>query len=218
MSILPENKLKEFNKTPRIYFVYGGSMSGKTYFGRQFPNPLLLNTDGNGLKVDTPSIQITDYNHFIKVISEIRNGNHTFETIIIDLVEDIETMLVLNVCKKLNIDTLADAPYGQGYSKFKDEWKKMVLGLSKLPYNIIFISHAVEVLENNKTTFIPALGSRSLNIALGRCDLQLFTNKVGSDYYVFCKSKRDNYTEEDIKNENILKILKNVRNLFDSKR
>ena len=61
MSLLPENKPKTFEKTPKIFFIWGGSMSGKTYLARQFPNPIILNTDGNAKKVSTPSVDIKDF-------------------------------------------------------------------------------------------------------------------------------------------------------------
>ena len=45
MSILPPNQPKIADKTPTKFFIWGPSMSGKTYLARQFPNTLILYTD-----------------------------------------------------------------------------------------------------------------------------------------------------------------------------
>ena len=60
MSLLPENKPKEIDLTPRMFVIGGAAMSGKTYNACKFPNPILINTDGNCKKVTTPSIYLND--------------------------------------------------------------------------------------------------------------------------------------------------------------
>ena len=43
---------------PHNFFIWGATMSGKSYFASHFPNPLVLNTDGNSEQGTAPSIQI----------------------------------------------------------------------------------------------------------------------------------------------------------------
>jgi len=78
-------------------------MHGKTYFADEFPNPLNLNTDGNAEMIETPSINIShqrDANGKIvksasdllsDIIIELETTNHTFETVVIDVIDDIIT-------------------------------------------------------------------------------------------------------------------------------
>ena len=226
MIILPENKPTDFDKTPRMFLVWGGSMTGKTYFARQFPNPILLNTDGNARKVDTPSIDILNFKHFTEVITTLEKTEHSFETIIIDLVDDIEMMLINDIIEdenresKKNYESLADFPFGKGYSLFKSKWKQLMMYLSKLRFNIIFISHIVTITEkdmrgNDTSHSLPSLSNNALNACLGRCDLQLQTLKIGNTYTKLVTSKRDNYKHEDIKNPIIYNALKDTQNLFE---
>ena len=58
MGILPEDKPCQPKKEPHNFFVYGATMSGKSYFTSFFPHPLVLNTDGNSEQGTAPSIQI----------------------------------------------------------------------------------------------------------------------------------------------------------------
>lgn len=212
---LPENKKTDFDQTPRIFFVWGESMSGKTYMARQFPNPILLNTDGNAKKVDTPSIEINNFTEFCEAIDILEKGNHTFETIIIDLIDDIDTMLYDYICKKHKVESLADIAFGKGFNTYKNVWKQLMMQISKLKYNIIFISHIIEVVENGNTLTKPSLPDKQLNTCLGRCDLAIQTKKLGQSYLKIVTSKRENYKPEYIKNEQILNILKGCMALFE---
>ena len=91
--LLPENKPMEKDITPKIFFIWGQSMHGKTYLARQFPNPIIINTDGNGKKIDTPHVDVEDFETFVEVLKEIESGKHTYQTIVIDLVDDIKTFV-----------------------------------------------------------------------------------------------------------------------------
>lgn len=222
MVVLPENKPTDFNKTPRIFFIWGESMSGKTYLARQFPNPIILNTDGNADKVDTPSIKIKDFSHFAEVIDTLEQGQHNFETIIIDLIDDIELMLknyIIDLANRNNknakINTIGEIPYGQGYDRVDSVWKNTMMTLSKLPYNTIFISHIKEKVENNATVSYPSLPQKALNVCLGRCDLQIQTKKLGTNYMKIVSNKRDNYVPTDIKDDKIAQALNGTLGLFD---
>ena len=212
--LLPANKPKDKDITPKMFFIWGQSMSGKTYLARQFPNPLIINTDGNAKKVDTPSVEIQDFETFVKVLQEIEEGKHEFKTIIIDLVDDIKTMMERYICKSLEIEDLADAGYGKAFSKAKSTWQKLMLRLNHLPYNVIFISHIVEITENNQTFEKPSLEQKYYNMCMGRCDMSIKCRKVGQTYLQLCDSKRDNYNESDVKDKNVKEILKNVKGVF----
>ena len=213
--LLPANKPKEKDITPKVFFIWGQSMSGKTYLARQFPSPLIINTDGNAKKVDTPSIEVHDWETFIKVIEEIELGNHEFKTIIIDLVDDIKTMLQNYVCKKYNVDDEGEVPYGKGYREVKVSWQRLMVRLNQLPYNVIFISHVIQITDNNQTIEQPSLEQKYYNMTMGRCDMSIKCRKVGQKYLQLCDSKRDHYIPTDVKDQDVLKILMGITGVFE---
>ena len=48
MVTLPENKKRDISKPGKMkIWIYGAPMCGKTYLASQFPNPLILSTNGN---------------------------------------------------------------------------------------------------------------------------------------------------------------------------
>lgn len=214
--LLPENKLKQKDITPKNYFIWGQSMSGKTYLARSFPNPLIINTDGNALKVDTPSVIIADFKEFVQIIKELEEVKHTFETIIIDLVDDVKLMLFKYVCDKYKVDDIGEVAYGKGYRDVNTIWQNLMIKLSQLPFNIIFISHIVEYVENNTTYEKPSLEQKYYNMCMGRCDVNIKCRKVGNNFLQICESKRERYKDTDIKDKKILNILKNITNVIET--
>lgn len=215
--LLPKNEPKQRDITPKNFFIWGGSMSGKTFLARSFPEPIIINTDGNAKKVDTPSVEVYDFETFMKIMAEIEAGNHTYKTIIIDLIDDIKTMLQTYVCKKYNVENEADVPYGKAFADVKNTWQKLMVRLAQLPYNVIFVSHVIEIQENSTTIEKPSLEQKFYNMSMGRCDLSIKCRKVGSNYLRLCDAKRDNYNEEDIKDEQILEIMKTITGVFTPK-
>lgn len=217
-SILPKNEPTEKDITPKVFFLWGQSMHGKTYLARQFPDPIIINTDGNGKKIDTPHVDVYDFETFVDVLREIEEGKHTFKTIVIDLVDDIKTFLEEYVCKKYGVENLADAAFGKGFGDVKATWKRLMIRLTQLPYYVVFISHVIQVTDEydkDKTIEQPSLEQKYLNMTKGRTDVMIKCQKVGKNYLQLCNEKRDLYHRSDIKDERLYETLSNVKSLFE---
>lgn len=165
--MLPENKKVNRDVTQGLkIWVYGKPNIGKTTFANQFPNTLMLNTDGNIKGVDSPCVAIGGENpweDFVATIDEILKGNHTFETIVIDLCEDIYQYARNYYCKKLKIDHEADLGYGKGYDIIKNAYLIPLRKLCNSKYNVILCSHEKEVIIKDRigretTVFKPNIG------------------------------------------------------------
>ena len=211
---LPANEPKVADITPKSFLIWGESMSGKTYLAREFDSPLIINTDGNATKVNTPSVAIKTFAEFAEVIEALKTEKHTYKTVIIDLIDDIETLLTIHICEAAKVESLADIPFGKGYAKFNAVWKKLMIELTQMNMNVIFISHIVEKMDGQSSYQAPALSQKCLNACMGRCDIVIKTQKIGNNYIRLCTSKRESYKEEDIKDENVLRILKTIKNVF----
>lgn len=230
MSLLPKNEPTEKDITPKVYFIWGQSMHGKTYLAKQFPSPIILNTDGNGKKIDTPHLDIYDFETFVGALKEVEEGKHTYQTIVVDLIDDIKTFMDEYIVKKYNeeiakkdknmtpAESIADIPFGKGFNESKTIWKRLMIKVSQLPYTVIFISHVIQTTdEYDKSVVIeqPSLEQKYLNMTKGRTDVMIKCQKIGKTYLQLCNEKRDNYKKEDFKNKNILKAVENVKSLFE---
>lgn len=230
MSLLPKNEPTVKDITPKVFYIWGQSMHGKTYLAKQFPNPIILNTDGNGKKIDTPHLDICDFETFVGALKEVEEGKHTYQTVVVDLIDDIKTFMDEYIVKKYNeeiakkdknmtpAESIADIPFGKGFNESKTIWKRLMIKLSQLPYTVIFISHVIQTTdEYDKSVMIeqPSLEQKYLNMTKGRTDVMIKCQKVGKTYLQICNEKRDIYKKEDFKNKEILETLKNVKQLFE---
>lgn len=212
--ILPANEQKTADVTPKNILIWGESMSGKTYLAKEFESPLIINTDGNASKITTPSVFIKNFTEFKEVIEELEKGKHTFKTLIIDLVDDLETMVINHICSLAKVESLADIAFGKGFNTFNSIWKNLMMTLTQMNMNVIFISHMVEKMDGQTSYQAPALSQKCLNACMGRCDIVIKTQKIGNNYIRLCTSKREAYKEEDIKDKKVLEILKTIKNIF----
>ncbi|NSV20212.1 AAA family ATPase [Enterococcus faecalis] len=226
MSILPENKPQTPKDTPRNFFVWGPTMSGKSFLASQFPNPVIFNTDGNAEANTVPSVQlrnIKDTNGKIKrsvidqldkLITALQTEKHTYETVVLDVIDDIVVMIEQYICDKEGVETLGDIPYGKGYAAFTNIFQQLVIELKSLPMNVIYISRNATKLEGTTEIEIPSLKEKHQNIVNGNCDLSIQCKKVGKNYIRVAKARRKDYMRDQVDDKTILAILDTITGVF----
>ena len=229
MNILPEDKPLKPKCEPHNFFIWGATMSGKSYFSSFFPHPLVLNTDGNSAQGTAPSIQIRnirDANGHLKqsavkqldeIITALQQPEVTFKTVIVDVIDDICVMLEQAICLENHVQALSDIPYGKGYAMFNTVLQQFVMDLKALPMNVIFISREIEVTNesNGAIETKPSLKTKYYNIVNGNCDLVIHTQKFGNDTYLrTITDRRTVYQPDNISDPKVLKLLKSINGMF----
>ena len=154
--LLPENKRRNLNATTKkVVWIYGSPFSGKTTFANHFPDPIMLNTDGNIKFVDAPFIAIKDevkkngrmterkmaWETFKEVVAELELKENTFKTIVVDLLEDVYEHCRRFVCNERGWDHESDDSF-KAYDIVRTEFLSTLKRLMNLDYeNIVLISH-----------------------------------------------------------------------------
>lgn len=154
--LLPENKRRDLNKVERrTIWIYGAPFCGKTTFANAFPDPLMLNTDGNIKFVDAPYIRIKGdvkvegritkrtlaWDNFKAVLDELEKKDNTFRTIVVDLLEDLYEFCRLYMYDKLGIRHESDDSF-KAWDMVRSEFLNTLKRLMALDYeNIVLISH-----------------------------------------------------------------------------
>ncbi len=228
---LPENKPQIPKDTPRNYFIYGETMSGKSYLANEFPKPIVLNTDGNAEANSVPSIQLLNEkdtsgritNSVIKQLGEIllalQTQKHSYETVIVDVIDDVIEMIKIAVCYELTpagkprLKSLSEIPYGKGYDFFNQAVTELVIDLKALPMNVIYISRQISEYDDNgnATKDKPSLKDKYVNLINGNSDLMIHTEKIGNNYNREVDRKRKSYYADQVDDKKILKILTTIR-------
>ncbi|MDO6448112.1 AAA family ATPase [Oceanobacillus profundus] len=153
---LPSAQRRNIEKvTKRVFWLYGAPFTGKTTFANEFPNPLMLNTDGNIRFVDAPYISIANkvttegrrtittlaWDIFKDTISELEKKDNDFKTIIVDLLEDTYEACRIYMYDKLGIEHEADNSF-KAWDMVRTEYLSTIKRIVHLDYeNIILISH-----------------------------------------------------------------------------
>lgn len=153
--ILPKCERKTVNNDKRLrLWVYGAPFAGKTTLADAFPDPLMLNTDGNADRFTAQSLPMKDmvtvngrittvklaWDVFKETIEELEKGSE-FKTIVVDLVEDLYESCRLYMYDKLGITHESDDSF-KAWDKVRTEFLSTMRKLMNLDYqNIILISH-----------------------------------------------------------------------------
>lgn len=162
MNLLPEQKEYKRKMSNKIdALIYGETGSGKTTFAGSFPKALLISTDGNYKNLKIPAIDVEinmfekiagkdipihGWAYILKIILELKN-NTTYETIIIDLLEDVHEICRDYYLKKMGIVHESDNNYGKAWSIVKSQFRSFIAMVKLLPKNIVFISRSIEKID-----------------------------------------------------------------------
>lgn len=206
---LPSVSRRDLNAvTKRVIWLYGAPFSGKTWFANQFPNPLMLNTDGNIKFVDAPYIPIKDkvevngrltnrtfaWAIFKDVISELEKKQNEFKTIIVDLTEDVYEACRLFMYNQLGITHESDDSY-RAWDKVRTEFLSVIRRLTNLDYeNIVLISHEDTSRDLTKktgdkvTAIKPNIQEKIANKLAGMVDIVARVTANGDDRNLSFKS------------------------------
>lgn len=154
--LLPKNERRNLNATKKkVVWLYGAPFSGKTFFANQFPDPLMLNTDGNIKFVDAPYIAIRDtvtvegrltkrqlaWEVFADAVAELEKKQNDFKTIVVDLLEDTYEACRVYICDRQGWKHESDDSF-RAWDMVTSEFLNTIKRLVSLDYeNIILISH-----------------------------------------------------------------------------
>ena len=220
MSILPENKPHTPRRTPRNFFIWGATMSGKSFLASNFPDSFVFSTDDNeknsgtrpGVavknsfdsrgEITSSAIDILD-----KYILALRTESNTFKTVVVDVIEDVCTLIDQSICAENHVKFIGDVPFGKGWSMFNSMLQELVMNLKSLTMNVVYISREKTKTEDGREIPVPALKQSYYNIVNGNCDLVIRTQHLGRNYLRTVTDIRRKYKQSEIEDPQILKIL-----------
>ena len=190
--LLPENKRRNLETTAKkVVWVYGSPFSGKTTFANHFPDPIMLNTDGNYKFVDAPVLPIKDevkkvgrmterksaWEIFKEAIGELELKENTFKTIVVDLLEDTYEHCRRYICDQKGWDHESDDSF-RAWDMVRTEFLSTLKRLMNLDYeNIVIISHLDTTKDITKkggdklTSIKPNINDKVANKVAGMVDI-----------------------------------------------
>lgn len=133
--------------------IYGEPAVGKSVFSLGWPNPFFICTDENyeylkpfGAK-EQNHIQVTSWEEFKNFVKTAKLDS--FDTIVIDLIEDLYQWADAEYCRRNKIDDLGDLGYGKGYKIVRNDFTYYILKIINLKKNVILLSHQESSQDKN---------------------------------------------------------------------
>lgn len=190
--LLPANQRRNIQEVQKkVIWIYGAPFSGKTTLANKFPDPLMLNTDGNIKYVDAPYIPIKDkvtvegrqtkrqlaWAVFKEVVDELEKKQNDFKTIVVDLLEDLYEHCRLYIYDKRGWEHESDDSF-KAWDIVRTEFLSTIKRLVNLDYeNIVLISHEDRSKDLTKkggdklSTIRPNLAEKPANKIAGMVDI-----------------------------------------------
>ncbi len=167
---------------PRV-LVYGVEGIGKSTFAAGAPAPIFIQTeDGLGsLAVDHFPVAQKSAD-VLDAIAALHEPGHSFQTVVIDSLDWLETLIWRDIEAKFEAKDLA---YGKGSMIAAEEWRKVLDGLNSLRNNqgmaVVLIAHCeIKRFDSPETEpydrYQPKLQARSSALVREWCDAVLFAN------------------------------------------
>lgn len=133
--------------------LYGVPGVGKSVFASKAPRPFFITSDGNyawledfGANPDA-HIQVNSWAEAKKAFTQDYDD---YDTIVVDLVEDLFKWCEKEFCVRNKIDHVSDIGYGKGYDITRNEFFIELSKLINMDKHIIFISHGISVTEKDR--------------------------------------------------------------------
>lgn len=238
--ILPSNERRTIEKVEKkVMWLYGAPYSGKTSLANEFPDPLMLNTDGNIKFVDAPYVAIKNniemdgrikketlaWEVFKEVLDELEKKQNDFKTLVVDLLEDVYEHCRIWGCAQLEIDHESDNSF-KAYDFVRSEFLRTMNRLANLDYdNIILISHediSKDIMKKSGdkiTRIAPNISEKIANKIGGMVDFTARVVAEGNDRKIILKASDVVFGGgrlQGISNDTIPLSYEEVVNVYDS--
>jgi hypothetical protein len=163
------------NTSDFTILIYGPTGIGKSTWCSHAEGALFIATEAGLNALDVYQQPVTTWEELLDCCAEIADGKHDFKTIIMDTADNAYKMCADYICRKHNILHQSDLEYGKGWALVNNEFQRVLIRLSALPYGLYLISHSVEKEIDTRTGkrvhTRPTLPDKMRSILLGMVDV-----------------------------------------------
>ena len=132
---------------PQKVIIYGPEGIGKSTFASQFPRPLFIDTEGSTSHLEVDRLERpTSWQMLRQYIQDIKTDSMGYQTVVIDTADWAERLCEDSICSKYGKQGLEDFGYGKGYTYVKEEFGRLLDGLTDLieaGVNVVLTAHSI---------------------------------------------------------------------------
>lgn len=174
-------------------FFYGGWKTGKTTIASKFPKALLIAAEkGYNAIAGVMAQPVNSWAEFKKILRQLKDpkAKELFETIVLDTADILYDYCTKYICDNaprgdggFGVDTIADIPYGRGYTMVEKEFDTALRSIVQMDYGLVIISHSTDKTftdesGNQFNKIVPTLDKRANNICARMSDIVGYSRAV----------------------------------------
>lgn len=126
--------------------IYGAEGVGKTTLATNFPNPLVIDTEGGTAHMDIRRIdKPQSWDEMISIIAEVAATPDICKTLIIDTADWAEQICTSHILAKYKQSSIESFGYGKGYTYVGEEFSRLLSALDKViaaGIHVVVTAHA----------------------------------------------------------------------------
>lgn len=138
---------------------------GKSTYASKMPNPFFICSDANyswlGLS-EEHHVQVNSWEEAKKIFAEIHSEKYAqYDTIVVDLLEDLFKWCEYEYCKKNKITHMSDLGFGKAYDETRNEFYIEICKVLNANKHVILLTHGYTKVEKDRrgvelTKFAPS--------------------------------------------------------------
>lgn len=132
---------------PERIVLYGPEGVGKSTFGADMPEPIILPVESGTKHLDVSRLpQPETWREVFEAIHMLTVEEHPYKTLVVDTLDAAQTLLFAHMCRRDSKANIEEYGYAKGYEIALDEWRLFVSYLEKLRQrrgmNILLLAHS----------------------------------------------------------------------------
>ena len=140
--------------------MHGTEGVGKSTFASHAPKPIFIQCEDGLDEIDCEKFPLaTSYDDVVAALTELRTGQHEYETVVVDSVDWLERLIWDKLCSQYGVNSIeqVDGGYAKGYTHALMYWREIVDRLNVLRNEkgmvILLIAHSkVERFEDPESS------------------------------------------------------------------
>ena len=187
MGVLPKEKTGKITALEKqVILVYGRAKVGKSTLCSKFKRPLFLATESGLNHLEVYKVNCNSWKKFLEACGDIANGEHEFDSIIIDTIDNMVMYCSEYICKENGINHPSELPHGKGWHMVTTELSRVLTKLASLPYGLVMVGHSIKEEVETKTRkynrWTISITGKNKGLFLNMSDLILFIDsEIGQD-------------------------------------
>lgn len=173
---------------------------GKTTLAAQMPGQLILAFErGYNALPGVMAQDVLTWGELKQIVRELKKPEvkAVYSSITVDTIDVAADRCKKYICQQNGVQELGEMPYGQGWSKFKDEFNDMFRSLTQLGYSVLFLGHDKEAKDENGnvSNIRPSLSNSTREIISGMADIYGYAKQNGTENSVLVLRDRTGFIE-----------------------